>query len=335
MTSIGLLILGAGVVGIIYGVLVVQPLLRNSAIGVALIGLLIASFAVVPAGQTGVVFNVFGGVQDDELGEGFHIVLPLLQQVTLLSARDQAIAFNSSENDDIPALSREGLQITTDATIRFRIDPAQANVIFQTLGTDYETTLIRPQVRSVIRDRIAQYNAAEVISTQRTELQQGIKDALDQELGKGNIILIDVLLRDIRIPNSISQAIEEKQRAEQQVQVEENRKRQSLIAAERRVIEAEGERDATIARAEGAAQDLELRGQAIQNNPGIIQLEVAQRLSPGVQTIMLPSEGNFLLDIKGMMNATPQSSTQSQSQPRQQQPQGQSGQNQPQTNQTN
>ena len=306
MTSIGLLILGVGVLAAIYGAVVKQALLRNSAIGVALLGLLAASFAVVPAGQTGVVFNVFGGVQERELGEGFHIVLPLLQQVTLLSTRDQAIAFNRNEDDDIPALSREGLQITTDATIRFRIDPAQADIIFQTLGTDYENTLIRPQVRSVIRDRIAQYNAAEVISTQRTELQQGIKTTLAQELGKGDIILIDVLLRDIRIPESISQAIEEKQRAEQQVQVEENRKRQSLIAAERRVIEAEGERDATIARAEGAAQELELRGQAIQNNPGIIQLEVAQRLAPGVQTIMLPSEGNFLLDVRGMLEPTTQ-----------------------------
>ncbi len=85
-----------------------------------------------------------------------------------MSTCDQATAFNRNEDDDIPALSREGLQITTDATIRFRIDPAQADAIFQTLGTDYENTLIRPQVRSVIRDRIAQYNAAEVISTQRT-----------------------------------------------------------------------------------------------------------------------------------------------------------------------
>ena len=306
MTVVGLFIFGVALLAVVYGVLQQQAWLRNSAIVVAFLGLLTASFVVVPAGQTGVVFNVFGGVQEGELGEGIHIVLPLLQQVTLLSTRDQAVEFNSSDNDDIPALSREGLQITTDVTIRFRIDPKSADAIYQALGTDYENTLIRPQVRSVIRDRIARYNAAEVISTKRTELQQGIKDTLAQELGKGDIILIDVLLRDIRIPESISQAIEEKQRAEQQVQVEENRKRQSLIAAERRVIEAEGERDATIARAQGAAQELELRGQAIQNNPGIIQLEVAQRLSPGVQTIMLPSEGNFLLDIKGMMGAPAQ-----------------------------
>ena len=312
MTEIGLLVFGAAVVATIYGVVRRQVWLRNTAIGVALLGLLAASFVIVPAGQTGVVFNVFGGVQEGELGEGFHIVLPLLQQVTLLSTRDQAVEFNRSDGDDIPALSREGLQITTDATIRFRIDPGEADAIYQTLGTDYESTLIRPQVRSVIRDRIAQYNAAEVISTQRTELQQGIKDALTQELGKGDILLIDVLLRDIRIPESISQAIEEKQRAEQQVQVEENRKRQSLIAAERRVIEAEGERDATIARAEGAAQELELRGSAIQNNPGIIQLEVAQRLAPGVQTIMLPSEGNFLLDVRGMLEANQNQSGQNQ-----------------------
>lgn len=74
------------------------------------------------------------------------------------------------------------------------------------------------------------------------------------------------------------------------------------------MIEAQGERDSAIAKAEGEAQALTLRGQAIRENPEIIQLEIAQKLAPSLQTILLPSDGNFLLDVRGLTNgsATPQ-----------------------------
>ena len=152
----------------------------------------------------------------------------------------------------------------------------------------------------MVRLAIANYNAADLIGTQRQALQSEITTELERALAANNILLRDALLRNIRIPASITQAIEEKQAAEQQVQVEENRRQQSEIAAQRVVIEAQGQRDAAIARAEGEARALELRGEAIRLNPEIIQLEVAQRLAPGVQTIMLPSEGNFLLDVRGL-----------------------------------
>ncbi|MDZ7707759.1 MAG: SPFH domain-containing protein [Trueperaceae bacterium] len=159
---------------------------------------------------------------------------------------------------------------------------------------------VRPEVRSQIRDAIGQYAAADLISTQRTDLQLGVEASLKDALEEDNILVLAVLMRDIRIPTTITNAIEEKQAAEQQVEVEENRRRQSEIAAQRRVIEAEGERDAAIARAEGESEALRLRGEAIRENPEIIDLEVAQRLAPGIQTIMIPSDNNFLLDLRSL-----------------------------------
>lgn len=305
ITLIGLAVAVFGIVLIVQGIQGKQAALRSFGglaivVGV-LIALLSSAFVIVPAGNTGVVFNVFGGVQERERGEGFHIVLPFLQEVTLFNAREQSVTFATETNDSIQALSREGLDIGIDATVRYKIEPSQANTIYQELGTDYGSTLIRPKVRSLVREVVANYNAADLISTSRTEAQQEIKDSLIDQLSADNIELLDVLLRDIRIPETISNAIEEKQAAEQQVQIEANRREQSRIAAERAVIEAEGQRDAAIAAAEGEAQALTLRGQAIRDNPEIIQLEVAQKLAPSLQTILLPSEGNFLLDVRGML----------------------------------
>jgi regulator of protease activity HflC (stomatin/prohibitin superfamily) len=301
---VGLAVAAFGIFLIVQGVQGNNAFIRTAG-GVAVIAgvvfaLLAGSFVVVPAGRVGVVFNVLGGVSDRERNPGVQFVMPGLQQMTLLNTREQSIEFITDNNDEIPALSQEGLQIVSDATVRYRIEASEASSIFESIGDNVEATLIRPQVRSVIRNAIANYNAAEVISTQRGELQAEIVQVLTDELAANNIILLDVLLRDIRIPDSITQAIEEKQAAEQQIEVETNRREQSRIAAERVVIQAEGERDAEIARAQGEAEALRLRGQAIRENPEIIQLEVAQKLAPSLQTILLPTEGNFLLDLRSL-----------------------------------
>ncbi|MEM7735055.1 MAG: prohibitin family protein [Deinococcota bacterium] len=301
---VGLAVAAGGVFLVIQGVQGANPLQRTIG-GVALLAgvifaLLAGSFTVVPAGNVGVIFNVLGGVSQRERGPGVQFVMPGLQQLILLNTREQSINFASENNDEIPALSQEGLQIVSDATVRYRLSATEASVIYETIGEDVEGTVIRPQVRSVIRNAIANYNAADVISTRRAELQNEIEAVLTDELAANNVILLDVLLRDIRIPDSITRAIEEKQAAEQQIEVETNRREQSRIAAERTVIQAEGERDAEIARAQGQAEALRLRGESIRENPEIIQLEVAQRLAPSIQTIMLPSEGNFLLDVRGL-----------------------------------
>lgn len=258
------------------------------------------AFVVVPAGNVGVVFNVFGGVQDAELGEGFHLVLPVLQTVELYDIRQQELTLAVETNDQVSARSSEGLEITVDATILFQPAPSQVARLHQDIGPSYEAVRVRPEARTQIRDAIGQYQAAELIGSQRTQLQSAIQNSLREALEQDNVLVLSVLLRDVSIPEAITNAIEEKQAAEQQVEVEENRRRQSEISAQRRVVEAEGERDAAIARAEGEAAALRLRGESIRDNPEIVQLEVAQRLAPGIQTIMLPSDNNFLLDLRNL-----------------------------------
>lgn len=301
---LALALLAGGIALAVQGVQSERGPLRSLGVVVTLLGLVTAglsqAFVVIPAGNVGVVFNVFGGVQDDELNEGFHIVLPVLQQVTIYDVRQQEFTLAQSTGDQVTARSSEGLEINVDATIIYQVAPTEAARLHQDIGPSYETVRVRPEVRSQIRDAIGEYAAAELISTLRTELQQNVEASLREALDGDNVRIRSVLLRDIRIPTTITTAIEEKQAAEQQVEVEENRRRQAEISAQRRVIEAEGERDAAIARAEGESEALRLRGEAIRENPEIIDLEVAQRLAPGIETILLPSDNNFLLDLRSL-----------------------------------
>lgn len=299
---VGLALIVLGLALVVQGIQMQRAPMRAAGIGGivagAAIAFLSAAFVIVPAGNVGVVFNVFGGVQERELGEGFHIVLPVLQQVTLYDVRQQEITLATTTGDEINARSLEGLGIGVDVTVLYQVVASEAARLHQDIGPAYVNVRLRPQIRTAVRDGIADFNAASLIGAQRVELQRGIEDDLASSLASDNIRILGVLLRDVRIPTLITDAIEEKQAAEQQVEVEENRRRQSEIAAQRRVIEAEGERDAAIARAEGESEALRLRADALRDNPDLIQLEFAQRLAPSVQTIMLPTDGNFLLDMR-------------------------------------
>jgi len=307
-----------GIVVTILGiVLLVQPGARR-ALGVPLlaVGLVIAvisqSFVVIPAGYVGVVFNVFGGVQPNPLGEGFRIVFPGIQNVILYDARLKEVTLAvptpggrqpGPSEEGINARSKEGLDIGVDVTVQYRIKRNEASLLHQRVGPSYLDTLIVPQIRSKIRDAVGLFNAAELISTQRTQLEAAITKELSQDLDAQYVELVSVLLRRIDIPASVAKVIEEKQTAEQQVQVSENKRRQAEIDAQRLVAQARGERDAAILKAEGEAKAIQLRGEAPKQSPQVIQLTVAEKLAPNVQTIMIPSSGNFLLDLRSLSQA--------------------------------
>ncbi|MEX2543265.1 MAG: prohibitin family protein [Trueperaceae bacterium] len=300
----GLAVVLLGLIVLVQGVQGQLPRQRSLGSVLMVVGVVVAflasSIVIVPAGHVGVVFNVVGGVQQDEVGEGLHLVVPVLQQVTLYDIRQQELTLARARGDQITARSSEGLEIVVDVTVLYQIVGSETARLHQDIGTSYEEIRVRPEVRSQIRDGISEFDAANLISSERDDLQRLIEENLVEALVDDNVRVLSVLLREVSIPASITTAIEEKQAAEQQVAVEENRRLQSEIAAQRRVIEATGERDAAVAQAEGEAEALRLRGDALRENPEIIQLEVAQRLAPTLQTILLPSDSNFLLDLRSL-----------------------------------
>ncbi|WP_337845368.1 prohibitin family protein [Thermus sp.] len=303
-----LVLLGLGVA------LAFRPERRAWALPLVVLGgmalLLANSLVLVPAGHVGVVFNVFRGVQPRPLGEGVHLVLPLVQKVILYDARVKEVTLSAPHEGErrvdtsIRARSKEGLEIGVDVTVQYRVLAAEAARLHQEVGPGYLETLLIPQIRSKVRDAVGQFGAAELISTQRTALETAVIAGLETTLQAYHIELVSVLLREIRIPEAVAKVIEEKQTAEQQVQIEINRRKQAEIAAERRIIEARAERDAAVLRAEGEARAIELRGRTLKAAPEVVQLTFAEKLAPGVQTVFVPSTGNFLLDLRGLGGQT-------------------------------
>ncbi|OGF27067.1 hypothetical protein A2303_04310 [Candidatus Falkowbacteria bacterium RIFOXYB2_FULL_47_14] len=213
--------------------------------------LFFASIVIVDAGQTG-VYSLFGKVKDEELGSGFHLVIPLAK-VTKMSIRTEEYTMSIAQGegkryaaDAITTLTKEGLSVDLDMTVLYRIEEGKASDIYSTVGIkdDIDEKVIRPTIRTAIRDVIAQYEAKDIYSEKREEAAQKISAKLKDDLDARGIVIEEVLLRNVALPANLANAIQEKLQAEQEAQKYDFILQKERKEKERKVIEAEGQRDA-------------------------------------------------------------------------------------------
>ena len=211
--------------------------------------LFFASIVVVDAGETG-VYSLFGKVKDKELKSGFHLVIPLAH-VTKMSIRTEEYTMSIAQGegrkygaDAITSLTKEGLSVDLDMTVLYRLNEEKASDIYKEVGLNYDEKIIRPTIRTSIRDIIAQYEAKDIYSEKREEAADKILDALKKELDSRGILIENVLLRNVALPTNLANAIQEKLQAEQEAQKYDFILVKEKKEKERKIIEAEGQRDA-------------------------------------------------------------------------------------------
>ncbi|UGV39894.1 prohibitin family protein [Methanococcoides orientis] len=260
-------------------------------------------FVSIGAGEVGVKFSQFGGVQDDELGEGLHIVPPWVS-VTKYSVRSEVYTMSarSSEgevvgDDQINALTNEGLTLGLDISVRYRLIAEDASEVHKKLGTGYAEKIIRPTIKSVIREVVSRNTAMEVYGEQRELVATEMVEEMEAALLEDGIIVEEVLLRNVRLPEKVADAIESKLQADQEAQRMVFVKQKEQLEAERKIIEANGAANATIVRATGEAEALRLINAELAKNPKLINYKYIQMLEgQEVQTLVVPSDQGIILD---------------------------------------
>ena len=211
--------------------------------------LFFASIVIVDAGQTG-VYSLFGKVKGEELRSGFHLVIPLAK-VTKMSIRTEEYTMSVAHNegkrigdDSIAALTKEGLSVNLDMTVLYHLSEDKASDVYQTVGLNYEEKVIRPSIRTAIRDIIAEYDAKDIYSEKRNEAAVKIAEKLSVDMNPRGIVIEDVLLRNVDLPANLANAIQEKLQADQEAQKYDFILEKEKKEKERKIIEAEGQRDA-------------------------------------------------------------------------------------------
>ncbi len=260
-------------------------------------------FVSVGAGEVGVKFSQFGGVQTDELGEGLHIVPPWVG-VTKYSVQSEVYTMSArpsegemSGDDQITALTNEGLTLGMDISVRYRLVSDQASDIHQKLGTDYAEKIIRPTIKSVIREVVSSKTAMAVYGEERELVASVMLEQMQKALSADGIIVEEVLLRNVQLPDRVAEAIEAKLQADQDAQRMVFVKQKEQLEAERKIIEANGIANATIIQATGEAEALRIINQELSKNSDLISYKYVQMLNgQEVQTLIVPTDQGLILN---------------------------------------
>ena len=186
-------------------------------------------FSIVPAGCVGVV-DFFGRVSDLTLKSGINTKNPL-SRVVKMSTKTQEL----KETMQVP--SEEGLSITIDASLLFHLDPDKAASIYKTVGDDYASLILEPQLKSITRGRAAGYEAVPLYTTGATQIADPILSELAAAVGPRGIFVEKMLIRKVSLPDTLTTDIEQKIKAEKDLVFAIKR---DSLEAERKRIEAKG-----------------------------------------------------------------------------------------------
>lgn len=222
-----------------------SPIISIVGIAVLLLGISFSVFKVIEPGRVGVK-TLFGKVDNDVLPSGLHLINPLVDVTTFdVKTQNYTMSGVSTEgqkqgDDAIRILSADGLEVTIDLSVLFRVKADQAPFILQNIGPEYLDNIVRPVARTAIRDNAVYYDAVALYSTKRQEFQDKIYRTISASFAKSGMELQQLLIRNITLPQSVRATIESKINAEQEAQKMQFVLQKERQQAEQKRIEAQG-----------------------------------------------------------------------------------------------
>ncbi len=264
---------------------------------IIIIIVLAESIVIVEAGHRGVVLYL-GAVENRVLGEGVHFITPFAEQVVQMEVRTQKFQAEAT------AASNDLQEVQTVIALNYRIDPAEANKIYQILGVNYADRVISPTIQESVKASVAKFNAEELI-TKRETAKSVIADAIRSTLSSNNIQVQNVFITDFKFSDAFATQIEQKVVAFQKFLTEQNNLRAIEVVANQTVAQAEGQARATAAKANGESQAIKIITQQLRESPQYLQWQAITKWN-GQMPYALGSSGFpfFQLPLPQAQNQT-------------------------------
>jgi regulator of protease activity HflC (stomatin/prohibitin superfamily) len=252
---------------------------RLAAAGV--LPLLVAfSVAIVPDGFAGVRVSQIWGARPGTLYPGVHLVTPLVDSVELYDTREQVYTTAASRPtpstgtqsaattspaappEILTVQAREGLNIGLAVSVRYRLDPQRLSYIHANLPRAVGDEVVAPTVATIYRQLAPNYITREIFATKREELRSAASTAIMSRLASDGIIVREVLLRDLKLPEEYAQGLEGlllKEQENERLGTETEIKQKQVKIAE---LEAEAQKSRDVKQAEAQAQVRVLQAKA-------------------------------------------------------------------------
>lgn len=217
-----------------------QRLVRIGLIGFGILIVLLifgsSMFYTLEPGERGVVFKRFmGGLdREDVKNQGFHVIVPWNKMI-IYDVTEQ------TREETMDILDKKGLSMSIDVTVRFHPVYSKIGYLHEDFMADYINRLVIPEVRSTVRRVMGTYTAEEIYSTKRGEVETVIVEETEEVLQKNNIVMKALLIRSIKLPQRIKDAIDNKEEQKQIAEAMQYKLQREEMEAKRKKIAAEGE----------------------------------------------------------------------------------------------
>jgi prohibitin 1 len=244
--------------------------------------MLLTSCAVIRPGEVGVKQKL-GKLSDEIATEGTMFYNPFTSKVVKTSIQTNDLELSLS----LP--SKEGLSITSQISILYRLDRNKVPSVIRTFGLNYET-IIANVFRSASADVCSKFFAKDMHSGMRADIESSIKGKMGETLNIQGIVIESVLMKSIQLPAGLAGSIERKLQAEQDAMRMEFVLQQQKLEVERTIIEAKGTRDAQKIIAEGLTPEII----KIRSIEAFIQLSK----SPNTKIVITDGKTPFLINTE-------------------------------------
>lgn len=230
---------------------------------------------VIPAGRTGVVFNLNGGIQKNHYEEGIHFMIPFLQTLIVFDTRILTYSFSDPGQDydgfrfgsPVVVKTKDGQEVKVEISFVTQMIKDRSPEVYQKFRTDYTPVLKSKSSRSV-QEVVSTHEAVDLYSYDKRRLVvKEIFEGLATSFLDSGFELKDIFLRDVEFKEDYITEIERKQIALQKAQLAEVRK---AIAIK--------EKEIAIIKGEAQAKVLDIKGRAIQRNPKVAELEYLEEI---------------------------------------------------------
>jgi regulator of protease activity HflC (stomatin/prohibitin superfamily) len=220
--------------------------------------------------EVGIVYS-FSGTITGKKDPGVVLTTPW-QHIKKENVGIQSEEFDLDPNN--AAVSQDQQPIYARVFVNFQVLPDDVVGLYKRVGPNWKHILLDARVLQDVKEVTATYETPE-ITTHREDLRKQIRERLEQELGRYDVKIVDVFLKNIGFSVAYTQAVEQKQ-----VQV------QQALQAEAKVAQSKAEAQQRVAQARGEANAIYLKGRALRNNPEILRLEAIDKLNPNAQVVI-------------------------------------------------
>jgi regulator of protease activity HflC (stomatin/prohibitin superfamily) len=229
--------------------------------------LLALSIVVIPDGSAGVRISQIWGARPGTLYPGVHLVTPLIDSVSLYDTREQVYQTLAAETDKkkgevLAVQAREGLNIGLAVSVRYRLDPRRLDSIHTNLPQPVGEQVVAPVVSTIYRQLAPNYMTREIFATKREELRSKAAELITARLASDGIVVREVLLRDLQLPEEYAKGLEGlllKEQEDERLGTETDIKFKEVKIAE---LEAEAQKARSVKQAEAQAQVRVLQAKA-------------------------------------------------------------------------